>query len=291
MAQQPDGGTSNGTLVTDVVDEIQVTLDQWSLGQLGVVDLVAATAVVVVGIAGGWVVSRLLRRAARNTTGAARTAVDTVGRLVGSAVVLLAVAVALEILGFSLGPMLIVVVVGAVAVFLLRPLITNLSSGLLLQVRGALDVGDLIRTTEDVLGVVQEVTTRTVVIDTADGHRVHIPNSEVLEHAIINYTVLGRRRSTFEITVQCGEDLEMVMAAMRLALAHVDAILADPPPEVQTIRLVGRLVAIRALVWHLPGLDAERAAVDAGIRASLAGLRTIGVEPDGPTLAQLYSDQ
>ena len=59
----------------------------------------------------------------------------------------------------------------------------------------ALDVGDLVMTAGGVLGVVHEITTRTVVIDTSDGRRVFVPNSDVLNDTIINYTALGRRRA------------------------------------------------------------------------------------------------
>mgnify|MGYP001812898303 CR=1 FL=1 len=291
MSQQSGDGTSSGNLVSDVTNEIQVTLDQWSVGQLGVQELIAAAVVIALGSLGGWLASRLLRRAASQTTGAARAAVGTIGKLVGGSVTMLSIAAALEILGFNLGPALIVVVIGALAVFLMRPLLTNLSSGLVLQVRKALDLGDLVRTTEDVLGVVQEINARTVVIDTVDGRRVHVPSSQVLENAIVNYSSLGRRRSAFEVLVRCDEDLESVVSTMSVALSRVDAILTDPAPEVQVSRLVGRLVAIRTLIWHPPEFSAERAAVDAGIRAVLAGLRAAGLEPDGPTLLELASDR
>jgi small conductance mechanosensitive channel len=221
-SDDPSGdNSSSGGLVSDVGNEIKVTLDKWSVGQLGLSDLIAAVAVIVGGFVVAWLINRLVRRAARNMSGAALSATGTIGQLVGGSVILLAAALALEILGFSLGPILILILIAVVALLLLRPMITNLSSGLLLQVRGALDVGDLVMTTGGVLGVVQEITTRTVSIDTSDGRRVHVPNSDVLNDVIVNYTVRGCRRSTFELMVSCAEDHDHLLSTNYLALKQV----------------------------------------------------------------------
>jgi small conductance mechanosensitive channel len=294
VIRQSSGDSSNeesgGSLVSDVGTEIKVTLDRWSVGQLGFSDLIAAAAVVAAGFAVAWVLRRLMRRGARKTSGVALTAVGTLGKLVGASVHLFAAAIALEILGFSLGPILILILIGVVVLLLLRPIITNLSSGLLLQLRGALDTGDLVLTTRNVFGVVHEISTRTTVIDTSDGRRVHVPNSDVLNDVIVNYSTLGQRRSSFEIMVRYDEDLSTVMSTMRLALTQVDAIRTDPRPEVQVVRVLGRLVVIRALVWHHPSQQAQRYALDESIRVVLADLQAGGISLDGPTLVELNPD-
>jgi len=297
VGQQPpddstDGsssGGSGGDLVSDVGNDIQVTFDRWSAGQLGLSDLLAAGIVVAVGFVLAWVARRLVHRAARNLTGPALTAMGTLSQLAGGSIVLLATALALEMLGFSLSPILILILIVVVALLLLRPMITNLSSGLILQVRGALDVGDLVMTTGGVFGVVNEITTRTVTIDTSDGRRVHIPNSDVLNDAIVNYTARGNWRSSFELLVSCEADLDLVLATVRLALSQVAEIQNDPLPEVEIARVTGRLVTVRALIWHRPEPAARRAAIDVGIRAAIADLRLAGIELDGPTLLELDS--
>jgi small-conductance mechanosensitive channel len=284
------GSESGGDLVSDLGNEIRVTVDRWSAGQLGLSDIVAAGAVVVAGFCLAWLARRLVHRAGRNLTGPALTALGTVGQLTGGAIVLLATALALEILGFSLSPILILILIVVVALLLLRPIITNLTSGLLLQVRGALDVGDLVETTGGVMGVVNEITTRTLSIDTADGRRVHVPNSDVLNGVIVNYTTRGCWRSSFELTVGSDEDLDLVVSTIRDALEDVAEISDDPSCEVEIARVTGRLVTIRALIWHEPELAARRAAIHAGIGAALTDLRRVGIELDGPTLVELASE-
>jgi small conductance mechanosensitive channel len=285
---EPTVDSNDGDIVADVGNEIRVTLDRWTAGHLGIADLVAASIVMAVGFALAWFVKRLIRRAADNLTGAALTSVGTMAQLAGGSIVLFAGAFALEILGFSLGPVLILILIAVVALLLLRPMITNLSSGLLLQVRGALDVGDFV-STGDIVGVVAEITTRTVIIDTTDGRRVHVPNSDVLNRPIVNYTVRGRRRSSFDVTLRWDTDLDLAVSTMRLALSKVEEIESDPPPEVQVAGAIGGLVVIRSLVWHAPEPSAERAALDAGLRAVIVGVEAAGLALDGPTPLELMS--
>lgn len=283
MIRQSDGegDDTSGNLVSEVGNEIKVTLDRWSVGQLGVGDLIVATAVIVVGAVLAWLASRLAKRIARRYEGAARTAIATVGLLLGSSVMLLAVAVALEVLGFSLGPVLVLILLVVVALLLLRPLITNLSSGLLLQVRGALSAGDLIRT-NGVLGTVHEINARSVVLETSDGRQVHVPNSDVLNDSIANYTALGRRRSSFDLMVDGSVELERVVATVERAVRAVDSVLRDPPPEVQASGIVGPLIVIRVHFWHPPTLSAERATVDRCVHAVVLACKAEGIALDGP---------
>ncbi len=292
MTTNSNGEPANGdstNLVSDVGNEIKVTLDRWSVGQLGVGDVIAAGVVIVVGIVLAEVLTWLIRRSTRHLAGGGRSAIRTVEKLVSVSVYLLAAALALEILGFSLGPILVIVVIAVVLVLIFKPMITNLSSGLLLQLRGALDVGDMVSTAGGIVGVIQEISTRTTVIDTPDGRRVHVPNSDVLNDVIVNYTALGQRRSAFDIMVGHEEDLELVLSTMHSALVQVAEIHTDPAPEVQAVDVVGKFVVIRSLVWHPPSAQAERGALDGAIRAVVAELAASDIALDGPSLVEVGS--
>lgn len=287
-----DAGTggSGSDLLSDVGSEIKVTLDRWSVGQLGVSDMIVAAAVMLLGFVVARVLKWLMLRGARKVNDQSVVAVGALARLIGVGVYMVAAAIALEVLGFSLGPIFMLILIAVVVLLALRPLITNLSSGLLLQLRGALQEGDLVLTTGEILGVVQEITTRTTVIDTSDGRRVHVPNSMVLNDVIVNYTLLGRRRSSFEVMVRYDQDLQVTLSTMRLALTQVDAIHTDPRPEVQVVRVLGQLVVIRVLVWHPPSLGAQRAALDEAICQVIADLRAADIALDGPTAVDLLAD-
>ncbi len=277
---------SGGGLVSDVGDEIKVTLDQWSTGQLDFGDLLIAVAIVTAGALLAWLTSRIAKRMARKHEGAARAAIATGGILLASFVVLFAVALALEVLGFGLGPILILFLLLVVAVLLVRPLITNLSSGVLLQVRGAIEAGNLVQA-NGVLGVVREINARSVVVDSSDGRRIHLPNTQVLADKIENYSTLGRLRSSFELMVSSTADLDAVTATLISAFVDLESVLDEPRPEVQVVRLAGELVVLRAYVWHEPTTAAARTAVDQAARSALSELETAGLQLDGPEWMQL----
>ena len=281
FARQAADDSTDSDLLSDVGNEIKVTLDRWSVGQLGVTDLLIAAGILAVGALAAWIASRVAKRLARRTDGAAQAAIATTGLLLGSSLMLLAMVLALEVLGFSIGPVLVLILIVVVMLLLLRPMITNLSSGLLLQVRGAIEAGDLVKT-NGVLGTVHEINARSVVLDTGDGRRIHVPNTAVLADEIENYTSLGRRRSWFELMIPAQSDPAVVTATILESLGETSAILHDPSPEVRVIGLVGQTARLRVHVWHEPSTRAQRVAVDEGARAVLAAFRAGDIALDGP---------
>lgn len=283
MLRQSDGDNTGGGLVSEVGNEIKVALDRWSVGQLGLADVLVAGAVLLVGGLSAWLASRLAKRLARRRDGVARAAIATTGLLLGSSIVLFASAIALEVLGFSLGPILVLILLVVAALLLLRPLMTNLSSGLLLQARAAIAAGDLVLI-DDVLGTVREINARSVVVESADGRTVHIPNSNVVNETIENFSALGRRRSSFDVTVDVATDLDRVVEAIEQVIASADGVLDEPAPAVDVVGVVGRFVVLRVLVWHAPELVVERATVTAAVRGVVAGCAEQGISLSGPDL-------
>jgi small-conductance mechanosensitive channel len=283
MLRQPDGDNTSGDLVSEVGNEIKVALDRWSIGQLGLADLVVAGGVLLVGALLAWLASRVAKRLARRRDGVARAAIATIGLLIGSSIVLFAVAIALEVLGFSLGPILVLIMLVVAALLLLRPVMTNLSSGLLLQARAAVAAGDLVLI-NGVLGKVREINARSVVVETADGRTAHIPNSDVVDETIENYSALGRRRSSFDLTLEAVDDLDRAVAVLEDVVGSADGVLDEPPPAVDVVGVVGRFVVLRVLVWHAPWIADERATVTAAVRRVVAGCADEGISLNGPEL-------
>ena len=68
------------------------------------------------------------------------------------------------------------------------------------------------------MGVVKEINLRDTVLLTFQGETVIIPNKEVFQNPIENYTTLGRRRFDLNIGISYGEDLDKVK---EIALAAV----------------------------------------------------------------------
>jgi len=261
MLGQADEGSGDGDLISKIGSEIEVTIDRWSAGQIGLPDVVAAGVVVLVAVVSAWFVRRLTARSTSHLEGSAATASLVLGQLASAGIYLLAAGFVFEILGFSLGPLIVLVVVGVVVLLFLRPLIQNLSSGLLLQVRGMFQPGEVIETNGTV-GVVDEVNTRTVVVVTNHGTTVHIPNNDVLDHVLVNYSRIGRRRSYLTLNLPEGVDVADVTERIRSTVTSAGHVLDDPPPDVVVTGFDGARLCVDVLFWHTPELWAERVARD-----------------------------
>ncbi|MBR9921217.1 MAG: mechanosensitive ion channel family protein [Bacteroidetes bacterium] len=96
----------------------------------------------------------------------------------------------------------------AVGLALQDPMI-NLFSGILMSVRDYYKVGDLIET-NDYFGRIQKINLRSTVIFSPQGQEVIIPNKEVLQKPLVNYSHNGKRRIDLSCGVSYGDDLEMV---------------------------------------------------------------------------------
>lgn len=96
----------------------------------------------------------------------------------------------------------------AVGLALQDPLI-NLFSGVLMSVKDYYQVGDLIET-NGFFGKISKITLRSTVIAQPDGQEVIIPNKEVLQNPLKNFSYNGRRRIELDCGVAYGDDLEKV---------------------------------------------------------------------------------
>lgn len=111
-------------------------------------------------------------------------------------------------------------IIGLALGFAFQDIAANLMAGIYLSVRRPFRRGHLIKT-QDYFGIVQEVNLRWTEIVTQQGQLVLIPNKQVFENPIMNYTIRGTRRVDITVGISYGDDLEK---AKRVALESVSAV-------------------------------------------------------------------
>jgi len=111
-------------------------------------------------------------------------------------------------------------ILGLALGFAFQDIAANFMAGIYLSIERPFRRGHLIKT-KDWMGVVQEVTLRWTAILTQEGQLVLIPNRQVFENPITNYTTPGKRRVDLTVGVSYDDDLEQVR---QVALAAVDGI-------------------------------------------------------------------
>jgi small conductance mechanosensitive channel len=114
--------------------------------------------------------------------------------------------------------------------FAFQDIAANLMAGIYLSVRRPFRRGQLIKT-QDYFGTVHEVNLRWTEIYTQQGQLVLIPNKQVFENPIMNYSALGRRRVDLELGVSYGADLEKVREVAIRAVEGVSTRLPERQVE------------------------------------------------------------
>lgn len=82
-------------------------------------------------------------------------------------------------------------VLGIALGFAFQDVVANFVSGIILAFRCPFKLGDVVKI-KDFLGTIARTNLRVTVITTFQGQEVYIPNKDVLQSPIINYSVLGK---------------------------------------------------------------------------------------------------
>jgi small-conductance mechanosensitive channel len=244
---------------------------------LTALDWVRAAAVFLAGVVLGRGARWMLIRRVSGDDGEARAAVKVLGRLIGSVAVLGGLVYALAILQVRLGPLLGAIGIGGIALALAaQSLLANFFASIILQSRRPFRRGDEILT-GDQEGRVEDVDFRTVILRSYDGQRVFVPCTAVLDAPIVNYTALGRRRSTLKVGVAFDSDLLTVQETLLKAVASVSAVYHRPAPEALIEEFGESSIDFVVRYWHAPDIVTTWQARSAVAMAAKAGLDSEGV--------------
>ena len=106
--------------------------------------------------------------------------------------------------------------------------LTNVISGFTLLYTDPFSAGDYVEIAGK-SGTVREIGLTYTTLCTADNKLVYIPNGSVTAAEIVNYTVLGSRRSDFQVSASYDSPVELVLQSL-LEAARVEGVLEDPAP-------------------------------------------------------------
>jgi small conductance mechanosensitive channel len=100
-------------------------------------------------------------------------------------------------------------VIGLALGFAFQDIAANFISGIILAFRRPFKLGDIIAV-KDIMGKVSKTDLRVTIVETFQGQEVYIPNSDVLQSAIYNFSILEKRRIDLAVGVSYAEDLDKV---------------------------------------------------------------------------------
>ena len=186
-------------------------------------------------LAGTWLARRFERKLCSGLEERAVDpgAVQLMRRLFYIVVIVVLAATALALLGIPLGAFAFISGAIAIGVGLgAQNVIGNFISGWIILTERPIRVGDFVELGE-MLGTVEAIHTRFTRVRRIDGVRLMIPNSQVLDNTIVNWTIVDRKlRSSVRVGVRYGSDVQRVKALLDEILTSNPDVLDDPAPAV-----------------------------------------------------------
>ncbi len=184
----------------------------------------------------GYFVSKLTERAIERRLAGTSVTADAayaLKRISFYTLIVIVVMTALNLLNIPLGAFAFVS--GAIAIgvgFGAQNIINNFISGWILMFERPVRINDLIEL-DDNKGVVERIGNRSTRIRRVDGVHILVPNSQLLERKVVNWTLMDYKiRSTVRVGVAYGSPVGRVAELMKQIVTEHSGILKHPEPLV-----------------------------------------------------------
>jgi len=174
-------------------------------------------------------ISQKLTRNAAARSGAPHSLETLLGTAVKVVVIIVGIVVGLSLLGLGKAVTTALAgagVLGIVLGFALQDIAANFISGIILIFRKPFSEGDLVEISGH-LGIVTEINLRTTKLRSLKGQMVYIPNQQVFQNDLKNYTELGERRIDVACGVSYSDDLDLARKTAKQAVAALEYIDTD----------------------------------------------------------------
>lgn len=133
--------------------------------------------------------------------------------------------------------------------FGLQALVNNLVSGLIISFEKPVNVGDIVEIGTR-SGVMKSIGFRSSVMYTWDGADVVIPNGDLLNQHLVNWTLGNtKRRIDILISVAYGTDLEKTKQILEDLAKNDNRVLRVPAPAVLVKEFSNSSINLRLLIW------------------------------------------
>ncbi|MDG2107647.1 MAG: mechanosensitive ion channel [Woeseiaceae bacterium] len=126
--------------------------------------------------------------------------------------------------------------------------LSNFASGVLIVLFRPYRVGDWIEAAS-IAGSVEQVQILTTILNTADNKKIIVPNSQIMNSVITNYSANDIRRVDMVIGVSYNDDLEKVRKTLQDLIATDKRILAEPATTIAVSELADSSVNFVVRPW------------------------------------------
>ena len=197
--------------------------------------------------------------------------IKTVQRLGDFTVVIIVGSIGISHFGIGGSSLAAAILVCGVILYLgAKDVISDFVAGFIILLDQPFRINDAILIKQlDTWGVVLEIGTRTTRIRTGDNREVIVPNSQINESQVINYTYPDPRfRVTTDIGVAYGSDMDQMYKVIKDAVRGIEGVLPDKPVDIFFLKFGDSTRTVRVRWWidsytkENPVLDKVNAALE-----------------------------
>ena len=169
--------------------------------------------------------------------------------LVSTALLVVVVIAAIGALGVETTSFIAIFGAAGLAVGLaLQGSLSNFASGVLIVLFRPYRVGDWVEAA-GISGSVEQVQILTTILKTGDNKQIIVPNSQIMDSIITNYSANDTRRVDMVFGVSYSDDIDKVRETIKELIAADDRILAEPAPQIAVSQLADSSVNFVVRPW------------------------------------------
>ena len=171
------------------------------------------------------------------------------GHLINLSLIAFAVIAALSQLGIETMP--IVAIVGATALAIglaLKDSLGNFASGVMILIFRQFKAGDTIEAA-GVIGEVESIDLFSTRLLTGDNKTIFVPNGNLLNNNIINYSLKGIRRLDLVVGISYDADLSQVRELLQEVLGGHQRVLKEPEATIGVLELADSSINLAVSPW------------------------------------------
>jgi small conductance mechanosensitive channel len=138
--------------------------------------------------------------------------------------------------------------VGIILGFAFRDITSNFIAGIYIALKKPFDIGHTIKT-NDFIGNVEDIQLRSTTVRTFSGLHLMIPNRDVIQKPLINYSLTPERRIELDFFIDHSSDLEITHKAIFHAIAKISYLYPGKPVEIYFNDVKYSAIKISAWFW------------------------------------------
>lgn len=214
----------------------EIELSHWVEYGIGLIKMYApkAALAIIVFVVGWWIIGRINKFFKRMLEKAQVeiSLVPFLGSLVNFSLKILLIVTVASMVGIATTSFVTVLGAASLAVGLaLQGSLSNFAGGVLILLFKPFKVDDLIES-DGVLGTVKSITVLNTILTTPDDNTAILPNGQVANSKVLNFTRENSRRVDLEVGIAYDQDIDEAKKVILEALKSTPKVLKDPAPFV-----------------------------------------------------------